>query len=248
MIGIAVRPSIGIGDAIQFSSVPENYFRTFNEKLVDMDHNWIFDHNPYVIRGKDIQPPKVVEMWDYKHPQPKPPNRTLVYLSNAERHAWLFEAKCFLSRPRLYVHEDYPIKERQKILIQTNGKSHGAMPPHIVDHVLKKYEGMPIFQIDTPEVPDIGIPRIVSANIWELVKTISECRMLIGLDSGPSWIAACFPDIIIKKVRTKPKPEHFYDWTPLEIFNIHSHWDDRVAMIYTPSEDDIGFTWSYKRI
>jgi hypothetical protein len=50
MIGISVNPKIGIGDGIQFSSVPENYFIATGKKLYDVSKPWFFDHNPYVTR------------------------------------------------------------------------------------------------------------------------------------------------------------------------------------------------------
>jgi hypothetical protein len=166
----------------------------------------------------------------------------------AERHASLFEAEVFLKFPRLYRFEDFPFEKREMILFQTEGVSHGKMPRHIIEHVLKKYKTMSMVHIGAGYDPGFDIPHINTPDVWELVKLVSECRMLIGMDSGPSWVAACYPDVIIKKVRTKPTPEHFKTWVPLQIGNIHSHWDDRCAQIYNPTEDDIGFTASYRRI
>ena len=40
----------GIGDQLQFTSIPENYYKNTGEKLVDLKRFWGFDSNPYVER------------------------------------------------------------------------------------------------------------------------------------------------------------------------------------------------------
>ncbi len=40
----------GIGDQLQFTSIPENYYKNTGEKLVDLKRFWGFDGNPYVER------------------------------------------------------------------------------------------------------------------------------------------------------------------------------------------------------
>lgn len=257
MIGISIKPTIGIGDALQYSSLPENFCRHTGQKLLDISRPWFFDHNPYVVRDHAIKPSKVHEMWNfsprqYEFPNPRLAEKPAVYNSNAEIWASLFNVKCVLSRPRLYRFEDYPFEKREMILLHTTGVSHGEMPEHIVDHVKKKYGHTGKLWHVGPvnhQQKDYGIPRIVTPTLWNLAELISKARMLINLDSGPSWIAACYPDVIIKKIRTKPNPPTlFEDWIPLEIRNIHSHWDDRCQQIYNVTDRDIGFTYSYQRI
>ena len=41
----------GIGDQIMVSSFPENFYRNYNKKLIDINNLWVFDHNPYVDRN-----------------------------------------------------------------------------------------------------------------------------------------------------------------------------------------------------
>lgn len=256
MIGITIKPTIGIGDALQFSSLPENYFKATGEKLIDMSKPWFFDHNPYVIRDVDLKPRKTIEMWNYSPKQyefPTPrPNRPGVYLSNAEIWASVLEVPCTLNRPRLYRYEHYPYKDRQNILLHTNGVSHGEMPEHIVEHVIRKYGHTgKLYHVGpvNPKQKDYGLPRIQTATLWEFAQLVSTARLFIGVDSGPGWIANCYPDVVVKKVRVKPNPpEQFKDWIPLEIKNIHSHWDDRCHQVYNVSENDIGFTYGYPRI
>lgn len=245
MIGLSVKKTIGIGDAVQFTSAPENYFRATGQKVVDVQRHWVFDHNPYVIRGAP-RPMKTFELWNYK-PEPSP--RHGVYLSLAERYTHIMGVPCVMSRPRLYRFEE-PIKfsSRRLILFQTEGVSHGPMPAHIIKHVKEKYGGPDLYQFGLPSMPDVGLPRICPVDLWDCARILSEAKIFIGLDSGPSWISACYSDVVTKIVRTKPTLNVLKDWVPLNSSNIHSHWDDRARMVYNPSDDDVGFTWGYRRI
>jgi hypothetical protein len=254
MLGISIRKDIGLGDKLQFSSLPENYFRAHGKKLIDVSKPWLFDHNPFVIRGEE--PSKVRELWNF--PQIEPwanprlfPTDPAVYTSNAEVTAARFGVKTILNRPRLYRFEEYPFESRCLILLHTHGKSNGTMPDHVIDHVIKKYKptGM-LFHIGFPTDPDIGIPKIETPDFWALAEVISRAKMFIGVDSGPSWIAACYPDVVAKKVRLRMPDgqKELADWVPLEINSYHAHWDDRNFLICNPTEDDVGFTSSYKRL
>lgn len=251
MQGIQIRPEIGMGDALQFSSLPENYFRATGEKLIDITKFWFFDHNPYIVR--DEVPEKITQMWNFgpkkwEFPVPREPGQPKVYLSLAEIYASLFKVPVVMNRPRLYRYEDYPFENRKMILLHTDGRSHGEMPDYIVQHAIEKYAQTGNLVLIGKPKKTYGLPYIETATLWDLAELISKARMLIGMDSGPSWIAACYPDVIVKKIRMKPIPEIFENWVPMEIGNIHSHWDDRCHQIYNPSDDDIGFTWSYRKI
>src|SRR5512146_2942611 len=57
----------GIGDAVQFSSLPENYFRSTGEKLLDLSRSWVFDHNPFVVRDVKRAPIRSIELWNFGH-------------------------------------------------------------------------------------------------------------------------------------------------------------------------------------
>lgn len=253
MLAITIKRNIGVGDALQYSSVPENYFRTTGNKVIDVSQPWFFDHNPYVVRGHQYRASKVIEMWNfsptqYQWPNPRP-TKAAVYLSNAEIWASVVGADVYLNRPRLYKFEEFPFLERRVIYLQTEGKSHGHLPDHIIQHVLEKY-GQTGYLHHIGPGNNYGLPSMgVRENLWDLADILSQARMLIGPDSGPAWIASCFPDVVVKKVRVKPNPpEEFKKWIPLEQRNVHSHWDSREHMVYNTSDHDIGFTWSYKRI
>ena len=249
MLGISISPRIGLGDGLQFSSLPENFFRATGEKLVDVSKPWFFDFNPYVVR--DVEPEKTIELWNFGptlRPWPRP--RPHVYLSNAEIHAAMLGVPVVLNRPRLYRFEDVKFEDRKRILLHAKGRSNGDMPERIVEHVKAKYGGLCLYQIGLQSDPGYGIEKLYTPTFWDLAREISSAKMFIGVDSGPSWIAACYPDIVAKKVRVKlPDGEGLIeDWVPLEIDRIHSHWDDRCFHIHNVTEDDRGFTSSFKRL
>ncbi len=253
ILGIAIRSTIGVGDALQYSSVPENYFRHTGRRLVDVDQPWFFDHNPYVLRD-GTRPERVQEMWNfgprqYDWPNPRGEGKPRVYLSNAEIHAGVFECPAALTRPRLYMFEEFPFEQRQKILLHTDGKSHGPMPDQVLAHVLAKYGPTDqLYLIGKEPMRGLGLPWIETKTLWDLAALISGARMVIGMDSGPAWIAAAYPDVVVKKLRTKPAVEYLENWVPLEIDNIHAHWDDRCHQIFNPTERSVGFTAPYTQI
>lgn len=251
MLGISIKPTIGMGDALQFSSVPENYFRETGCKIVDVSKPWFFDHNPFVMRIR-ARPTKTIEMWNfsptqYEWPKIRPQG---VYLSNAEIYAAVVGVKVArLNRPRLYKFEEFPFNDRKTILLHTDGVSHGVMPDHVIEHVKRKYGPTGrLFQVGLPGSKNVGLKLIETKTLWELAEVISKAQVYIGVDSGPSWIAACYPDVIVKKLRTKPSLDVLKTWVPLSIDNIHSHWDDRCQQIFNVSEEDVGFTSTYKKI
>lgn len=256
MIAITIRENIGVGDKLQFSSLPENYFRATGKKLLDVSRPWFFDHNPYVVRETKEKIEKTVELWNFPTKEPwvnprKYPKDPAVFTSNAEVTAARFGVKTILNRPRLYKFEKFPYEMRNMILFHTHGKSHGELPKHVIKHVIDKYKPSgKLFHVGLPSDPDLGIPKIRTNSLWELAELISKARMFIGADSGPSWIAACFPDVVSKKIKIRVVhgQKDLSDWVPLEIANVHSHWDDRNFLICNPSEDDIGFTSSYRRL
>ncbi len=247
-VGVSITTP-GIGDGVQFTSLFENYYLQNGKKLIDVSKPWFLDYNPYVIRN--VQPKVTIEMWNY---QKWLPPRDTVYLSNAEIHASAFEVKHpSLIRPRLYQFEDYRFEDRKMILFHPYGRSHGQLPQRVIDHVIKKYKPTKqLVQVGGPNDPSIsdGIPQVRTETLWDLAKIISMARMFIGVDSGPAWIAACYPDVVLKKIRTKFQfsTETPSDWVPLNIHNPHSFWDDRAFQTYNCTDKDMGFTQSYLKV
>lgn len=251
-VGITIR-QVGIGDGVQFTSLPENFYHTHGFKLIDISKPWYFDYNPYVRR--DVPYDRSIELWNYPKNYEWPKIRSSVYMNNAEIHASLFEIKePTLTRPRLYHFEKYiEVPERQMILFHPYGKSHGALPDYVINHIVNKYKDYPYFyQIGAKDDPKVkGIYFYETPRIWDLAYVLSKARMLIGVDSGPAWIAACYPDVQIKKIRIKfqygycePK-----DWVPMDVNNPHAFWDDlTLFQIYNCFEHSAGFTRSFREI
>lgn len=253
MTGIRVRPNIGIGDALQFSALPENYYRHTGKKLVDTHLHPQFDYNPYILRHVQEPLKEEINVWTRhcsfnKHPEWWP--RRTCLQSSAEAAACILGVPVRLNRPRLYRFENFPFHQREHILLHVQGRSHGPMPQYIVEHVLAKY-GSDLRLIGKPGewvYPFSAPERIETSTFWDLAEVISKARMLIGVDSGPSWIAQCYPDIVVKKVRLIPPLEELEKRVPLELSCLNSYWDDRTAQTFNVSEDDLGFTQSYRRL
>lgn len=49
-IGIDIEGSVGIGDKVQYSALPECFYKCYGIKLIDAKKSWVFDHNPYTRR------------------------------------------------------------------------------------------------------------------------------------------------------------------------------------------------------
>lgn len=262
------RAYLGIGDALQFSSLPENFFRNYGQCLIDIDHHWIFDHNPYVIRfekgNENFLPEIVVDLWQdverFKSDMRRSSFAPKVFTSNAEAILSIMQnviegrPKVYLNHPRLYYSEGYPFEKREMILLHTTGRSNGEMPDYLIDHVVKKYKPTgKLVQIAGPKdkiVP--GLPLIRTATLWAAAEVISRSRLFIGPDSGLAWIAACYPDVQIKKIRlTKPwgVVGNWHDWVPLQLNHPASHWDDTTLFqLYNLEDFDSGIFKSWREI
>jgi len=143
-----------MGDKLQFSSFPENYHRNTGDKVIDLDNVWIFDHNPFVVRGE--APTSIVNLWTQPWPQktglvtPAQFVARPIFFSIADRTACIFNQIAYLRHPRLYIHEDLPILEK-RVVIHTTGKLSAGIrraygedrarvfSEEIIDHIRRKY-------------------------------------------------------------------------------------------------------------
>ena len=70
MLGITMagqaKKFLGLGDQIQLTSFPENYFKNTGEKLIDLDNNLLFDNNPYIVRN--VNPSNILDIWSMTDP------------------------------------------------------------------------------------------------------------------------------------------------------------------------------------
>jgi hypothetical protein len=262
MLGITFRGAQGFGDKLQFSSFPENWHRNTGEPVIDLDRSWIFDHNPYVVR--DVSPTRVVDLWSTPWPGQRATvaefSHKPIYFSIAERTSSIFGHAVSLRHPRLYRFEDLPHID-QRVVLHTTGKN---IPPQtslgedqrrvlteeIIDHVRSRYKGYEIIQVGAPDDVDAGvIDRRGLSDIWDVVRIIAQARIFIGVDSGPYWIAACFPRIFRKKVLMQYPPEYLRSsFVPMHLLQNHVHWHDASCYYYNRSKDDAGVTFSYLKL
>lgn len=147
-IGIKISGR-GIGDNVQFSSFPENVFRNTGEKVVDLENSWVFDYNPYVLRGvsADVE----LDLWflgvlGVPVERRLNPGKGPIIFSLAERTCDFTHLKCFLRHPRLYRFEDLPIVPN-RIAFHSTGKTVGPMPDSVIAAVQKNYENFEIVQV-----------------------------------------------------------------------------------------------------
>ena len=263
MLGITLGEAAGLGDKLQFSSFPENHFRNTGEKVVDLDRSWIFDHNPYVVR--DVAPSRTVDLWT----APWPMRRQItheqytakpVFASLAERTSSIFGHVAYLRHPRLYRFEDLPRLER-RVVLHTTGKN---IPPRtnqgedaqrilseeIIGHVRATYRDYEIVQVGAKEDVDAGVVDCRGLpDLWEMAKVIAQAAIFIGVDSGPSWIAACYPRVFRKKVLVQYPPEFLRSqFVPMHVLNLHVHWHDMSCLYYNRTRDDAGVTYSYLKL
>jgi len=239
-----VREQIGIGDGVQFSSVPENYFHATGNMLTVESRNWFYDHNPYVSRTAVPIDGRIL-LWERLTQDAMPdPLSGDTYSCNAEIHcAMIGLEKISLKRPRLYRYEN--LHQCERIVFHPHGISQGTMPKQVVDHVIAKY-GDRLVQIgkehETQFISDCYYP----ADMWDLARFIAQSSGFIGMSSGPSWIAACYPKVWNKVVRySRPDPKRI----PLSNKNLDSLWDDvTIFDFYNATENDVGFTKGFRGI
>lgn len=243
-IGISTKRCPGIGDKIQFTSLPENYFLETGEKLIDVDKEWIFDFNPFVER--DAHPDKIIDLWDLQFKQPFGRQH---YTTLAERNAMAIGVPAKLAHPRLYQYEKGQLS--LGIVIHPWGKTQGHMNKDVIDQILENYYPYDVVQIGAPEDELISHPRIIDGrdeNIWTTAKWISKARVFIGVDSGPSWIAACYPRTWNKKVLMQSDQMYLSGYLGMQVRNSATHWHDCRFSYYNKCEFDVGITLSYLKL
>ena len=230
-LGIAT-PNHVSGDAIQYSCVPENYFRTTGEKLIDVSKSFVFDHNPFVLR--DEKPDDVINLWTHHFPHTDEDSNR--YLSKSERWCAGLGIKMFLRHPRLYIYENIekaPLGESRTISVHCSGKSRGHLSDKIVEHIRQKYEKYNIIQVGGTRDRTTSFIDFRGANFWESARTIANSDIFIGIDSAMYHVSRCYPSVRRKVIiqdnhfnkeqlkKFHPFREGFDDWIDFdtEYFN-----------------------------
>jgi|ERR1700733_1309758 len=261
MLGITFGNAPGIGDRLQFASFPENYYRNAGERIIDLDHHWMFDHNPFIVRGET--PTQVIDLWRQPWPRisPKEYFTKPVFFSTADRTAAIFKHVAYLRHPRLYLYEDSPRINNRVVLHTTGSRSariqpeHGedqarVLPDYIIDFVRKKYRSYDVIQVGSKDDVDAQVTDCRGLeDIWGTVRIIAQAAIFIGVDSGPAWISACYPDVFKKKILVQYPPEFLRNsFVPMHIPSPNHHWHDFSHTYYNRSTDDAGVTYSYLKL
>lgn len=231
----------GIGDQVTVSSFPENFFKNYNLKLVDIHKCWIFDHNPYVVR--DIRADIVLHHLDTQ----------LNIINNNSRQNWKSDAeeichnfslpKMYLRRPRLYKYED-SVTQKDLVVVHTTGNTVGQMPEHVIKQIEKNYDGYDIVQIGLDSDARTPFRKLLNLNKWETAEIVSKAAIFIGVNSGFYHIANCYPKVRKKIVLHELNEDALNQFEPKKQ-SISTEWYDYNIEYFNISEFDIGATNSY---
>jgi hypothetical protein len=243
MIAIVIENYLGIGDAVQFSHIPENFYKFTGKKVFDVSNSWIYNDNPFVERGTPSEPiSETLNPWilsrEFYHG----------FKSHAERFFDFYNRrnnKNFKNPPlrhlRLYSFEQSPIKTN-RIVIHTTGKSEIVpMTDEVIEYIAKAYSGYEIIQTGglndkkTPFINKLGL------DLRSTIELIATSAIFIGVNSGMMNIANCYPRVN-KKILL---PRDLENFSPLSKDNT---WFDYGVNYYNYTENDIGATFSYLKL
>ena len=245
-VGLTWSGPNGIGDSIIKSSIPENFYKNFNTKLIDVNRHWIFDYNPYVDRYS--KPDLCIDLFNDQlsiiHK-----NLRKVHKSNAAEYCWNYEIpKVFLRKPRLYQFENEP-QILNRLVVHTKGSTNGVMPKSVIDHIPLNYSNYEIVQIGMPNEPKIkGAIDKTGISKWDTVKIISSAAIYIGVDSGFYHIANCYPKVR-KKIVLNFEVEKLEKLIPLNLEIDGSFvWLDYGIEYFNMYDFDVGITSSFLKI
>ena len=243
-----LRSHLGLGDQVQFTSFPENFYLNTGEKVVDLDENPLFDYNPYVVRG--VQPSQVLDLWFMTDKRVYSQKKWIPSISERNSHFSGLK-ECFIRHPKLYLHEDAPLK-RSQICVHLTGVTVGNCPEVIADKIKETYKGFDIVQIGLST--DKGYSQFEDRRgltFWDSTKTIAESLIFIGVNSSMMNVAACYPRVV-KKIILLDGDERgstiIDDMMPMDSDRGHYHWLDWGFSFYNKTKRDIGVSFSYLKI
>lgn len=248
-IGIKTNDAYGIGDKLQFSSIPENFFYTYGYKIIDIDKCWVYDHNPYVDRNSS--PTEIYNPWYSQNLvlDEKIKNKSLKYslLGLSLRSAAALDLNIRLRHNRLYIYEDEEI-DCKKVVVHTNGKTEGGeINDIIINQIQKNYKNYKIYQVGGLEDRKTPFINMLGLNIWDTIKFISSAAIFIGVNSSMMHIANCYPKIRKKIILLQYNQNDLKYFYPSN-YEKYTHWIDYNNELYNQYDIDIGATMSYLKI
>jgi hypothetical protein len=234
----------GIGDQIMVSSFPENFYRNYNKKLIDINNLWVFDHNPYVDRN--INPDIIADHLSTQIEIIKSGQRK-DFKSDAEEICSNFRLpKCYLRSPRLYKYEDSKT-EKDLVIIHTTGKTVGHLPDNIIEQILKNYSDYRIIQIGLSTDKETPFEKFLDKTKWETAELISKAAIYIGVNSGFYHVANCYPKVRKKIILHELTENILLDFEPKKTSK-NFEWYDYNLEYFNIFNYDVGVTNSFKKI
>ena len=251
------RKFLGLGDQIQLTSFPENFYRNTGQKVVDMDNNFLFDNNPYVLR--ETKADLILDIWgmtdtdktgiSYGEKRWVPSiAEKLIFFANKLLDK---KFKVYLRHPRLYRHEDVN-RINNQICVHLTGISTGPCPEYIADRIKQNYKEFNIIQIGAKD--DKYFEQFVDKrglDFWESANVIAESLLFIGVSSSMMNLASCYPRVIKKIILTESDKERIDildNMMPMDPQNGHYHWLDWSFLFYNKTDQDVGVSLSYLKI
>ena len=243
-LGILVSSYIGIGDKVQFCAIPENFYKNYGTKLIDVSNCWVFDKNLYIQR--DIDPSNVIDLWGLSWNSGN-------YLSKSELMNSLFNfPKIYTRSTRLYFNEDPKNVCQNKLCLHAQGRSSGSkLSKKIIDKIKERYSNYDIVQVGGINDVDCQVNDARGLSMWETVEEISTSAIFIGVNSGMMNIANCYPHInkkIIMDLASGEFDETLNRFSPLSENHHLFRWVDYGWQYYNDTDVDIGATYTYNKI
>lgn len=237
-----------IGDSIMLTSIPENLYKSKGYKFVDLYNHWIFDYNPYVIRG--IKPDLVVSLHSFTQRLLSKSKTPFNHFGNSHQlYSLALGGSIYIGGPRLYCYED--IEQKSKTLcIHTTPSTINAGRAEISDIVLdsikKNYKGYTIIQVGSTSDKVVNFAKDYrGTSIWEMVKLIASCEIFIGVNSGPIHIADCYPRVRKKILLFSETASQLTKFRPRGEGFIGADWINWGWEYYNTHNVDIGITKSH---
>jgi hypothetical protein len=227
-----IHYGLGIGDHLQFAALPENYYKTTGNKLIDFDNSWIFDYNPYIMRG--ISPTLGVFSLCRAFPNE-------VFRSGVERINHVFGVKTFLRHPRLYRFEEN-IPESKTLAVHVSGNSFGDITDKVIQQIAINYPDYKIYQIGGLRDKKTNFINKLGLSMWDTAELLSKTEIFIGLNSSMMNLAKCYPRLRKKVIITGKDLNEFIPNRNDE------YWIDFNWEYYNETENDIGISNSYLKI
>lgn len=250
----------GLGDRIKLTMLPENWFKTFGKKLINITNSYVYKYNPYVIVKSDMKSAAMIDLHsnrikfkNYYIPLKDEKAHSVRSTSFGSKVCGLLDIKCYRKDPRLYLYEDEKTVNN-RIVIHGEGRSVPRIPQNVIEYIAAKYKDYEIIQIGD-EQHKLLHPSFVdkrqkfdinkNENIWANAKLIASASLFIGVISGFAHLANAY-DQVRKKIFCKEDPSVLEQIIPMAISQWG--WYDFGVEYFNYCDHDIGISKSFLRI